>query len=106
MSLPLILVLRLLLILNLRGNYPTTVLVSNFLSQVEIDLFEISKVTLGCSNFLKEEWQSLCSLADGRNVVIKIADKGLCEIVRISLLKLKNNLITKVFIKISYSKKR
>ena len=34
------------------------------LSQVEKDLFEMSKTTLGYSNFSKEEWQSLRSLAD------------------------------------------
>ena len=46
-----------------------------FLSQVEKDLFEIIKTTLGYSNFSKEEWQSLRSLADDRNIVIKKADK-------------------------------
>ena len=34
-------------------------------------LFEISKTILGYSNFSKEEFQSLCSLDDGRNIVIK-----------------------------------
>ena len=37
-----------------------------FLSQVEKDLFEISKTTLGYSNISKEEWQSLLFLADDR----------------------------------------
>ena len=36
----------------------------------------MSKTTLGYSNFSKEEWQSLCSLADDRNIVVKKADKG------------------------------
>ena len=52
-----------------------------FLSQVEKDLFEISKTTLGYSNFSKEDWQSLRSLADDRNIVIKKADNGLYVVV-------------------------
>ena len=47
-----------------------------FLSQVEKDLFEMSKTTLGYSNFSKEEWQSLRSSADDRNIVIKKSDEG------------------------------
>ena len=43
-----------------------------FLSQVKKDLFEMSKATLGYSNFSKEECQSLHSLADDRNIIIKI----------------------------------
>ena len=52
-----------------------------FLSQVEKDLIEMSKTTLGYSNFSKEEWQSLRSLVDDRNIVIKKADKGSCVVV-------------------------
>ena len=51
-----------------------------FLSQVEKDLFEMSKTTLDYSNFSKEEKQSLHSLADDRNIVIKKADKGSCVV--------------------------
>ena len=47
-------------------------------SQVKRDLFEISKTILGYSNFSKEEWQSLHSLADDRSIVIKKADEGSC----------------------------
>ena len=36
----------------------------------------MSKATLSYSNFSKEEWQSLRSLADDRNKVIKKADQG------------------------------
>ena len=52
-----------------------------FLSQIEKDLFEISKTTLGYSNFSKEEWQSVCPLADDWNIVIKKADNDLCVVV-------------------------
>ena len=52
-----------------------------FLSQVEKDLLEMSKASLGYSNFSKEEWQSLRPLADGRNIFIKKADKGSCVVV-------------------------
>ena len=52
-----------------------------FLSQVEKDLIEMSKTTLGYSNFSKEEWQSLRSLVDDRNIVIKKADKDSCVVV-------------------------
>ena len=41
----------------------------------------MSKTTLGYSNFSKEEWQSLRSLAGDRNIVIKKADKGSCVVV-------------------------
>ena len=46
-----------------------------FFSQVEKGLFEISKTILGYSNFSKEEWQSLRSLADYRYIVIKKTHK-------------------------------
>ena len=46
-----------------------------FFSQVEKGLFEISKTILGYSNFSEEEWQSLCSLADDRYIVIKKTHK-------------------------------
>ena len=52
-----------------------------FLSQVEKDLLEMSKATLGYYNFSKEEWQSLRPLADGRNIFIKKADKDSCVVV-------------------------
>ena len=41
----------------------------------------MSKTTLGYFNFSKEEWQSLRSLVDDRNIVIKKADKVSCVIV-------------------------
>ena len=65
-----------------------------FLSQVEKDLFEISKTTLGYFNFSKEEWKPLRSLADDRNIVIKKLMKvrvWQCGIVLITLVKQKNN---------------
>ena len=51
------------------------------MSQVEEGLFEMGNTALGYSNFSKEEWQSLRSLADDRNKVIKKADKGSCLVV-------------------------
>ena len=38
-------------------------------------------MTQGYSNFSKEEWQSLRSLADDRNIVINKSDKGACVVV-------------------------
>ena len=52
-----------------------------FKNQVEKDLSETSKTALGYYNFSKEERQSLCSLTDHRNIVIKKADKGLFVVV-------------------------
>ena len=42
-----------------------------FLSQTERELFEIPKKRLGYSNFSKEEWECLRSLANDRSIVIK-----------------------------------
>ena len=47
-----------------------------FLSQIERELFEIPKKRLGYSNFSKEEWECMRSLANDRSIVIKKADKG------------------------------
>ena len=52
-----------------------------FLSQIEKELFEVSKSNLGYSNFSKEEWQCMCLLANVRSIVIKKADKGSCVVV-------------------------
>ena len=38
-------------------------------------------MTQGYSNFSKEEWQSLRSLVDDRNIVINKSDKGACVVV-------------------------
>ena len=52
-----------------------------FLSQVENELFEITKQDLRYSNLSKEEWRAIRSLADDRSIVIKKADKGSCVVV-------------------------
>ena len=52
-----------------------------FLSQVENDLFQITKEDLRYSNLSKEEWRAIRSLADDRSIVIKKADKGSCVMV-------------------------
>ena len=52
-----------------------------FLSQIEKELFEVSKSNLGYSNFSKEEWQCIRLLANDRSTIIKKADKGLCVVV-------------------------
>ena len=63
--------------LSLHGN-PSLEL---FLSQIEKELFEVSKSNLGYSNFSKEEWQCIRLLANDRSIIIKKADKGLCVVV-------------------------
>ena len=52
-----------------------------FLSQIERELFEIPKKRLGYSNFSKEEWECMRSLANDRSIVIKKADQGSCVVV-------------------------
>ena len=42
-----------------------------FLSQIERELFEIPKKRLGYSNFSKEEWECVRSLANDRSILIK-----------------------------------
>ena len=49
-----------------------------FLSQVEAELFKMPSSSIRCSNMPKDEWDAIRSLADGRNIVIKRADKGFC----------------------------
>ena len=51
------------------------------MSQIEDKLFEITKQDLMCSNFSKEEWRAIRSLADDRCNVIKKTDKGSCIVV-------------------------
>ena len=52
-----------------------------FLSQIELELFQIPDKCLPYSNLTKEEWLSVRSLADDRSIVIKKADKGSCIVV-------------------------
>ena len=48
-----------------------------FLSQVEYHLFKAIERPLGYSNFSKEGWDAIRSLADDRNIMIKRAVKDL-----------------------------
>ena len=52
-----------------------------FLWPVESDLFKAIERPLGYSNLSKEEWDTIRSLADDRNIVIKRADKGSCVVI-------------------------
>ena len=52
-----------------------------FLSQVENELFEITKEPTRYSNLSQEEWRAIRTLADDRSIVIKKADKGSCIVV-------------------------
>ena len=52
-----------------------------YLSQVEKELFELAVSYLDYSNFTKEEWTAIRSLADDRSIIIKKADKGSYEVV-------------------------
>ena len=47
-----------------------------FLSELEKQIFKIVDSKLGYSNFSKEEWQAMQTLADDRSIFIKKADKG------------------------------
>ena len=51
------------------------------LSQVENELFEITKEPTRYSNLSQEEWRAIRTLADDRSIVIKKADKGSCIVV-------------------------
>ena len=52
-----------------------------YLSQEEKELFELAVSHLGYSNFTKEEWTAIRSLADDRSIIIKKVDKGSCVVV-------------------------
>ena len=45
-----------------------------YLSQVEKELLELAVSHLGYSNFTKEEWTAIRSLADDRSIIIKKAE--------------------------------
>ena len=80
-----------------------------FLSQVENELFEITKQDLRYSNLSKEEWRAIRSLADDRSIVIKKADKGSCVMVwdrNIMLWRQRNNLATPLFIEMQVAVKK
>ena len=49
-----------------------------YLSQVETELFSTADESLRYSNLSKEEWIGMRSMADGRSIIIKRADKGSC----------------------------
>ena len=52
-----------------------------FLSQLENELFQITKEPTRYSNLSQEEWRAIRTLADDRSIVIKKADKGSCIVV-------------------------
>ena len=52
-----------------------------FLSQIENKLFKTVETPLGYSNLSKKELESVRTLADDRNIVIKKADKGSCVVI-------------------------
>ena len=52
-----------------------------FLSQIENKLFQTVETLLGYSNLSKKELESVRTLADDRNIVIKKADKGSCVVI-------------------------
>ena len=52
-----------------------------FLSQVEIELFELPKADIEYSNLSREEWNAIRSLADDGSIIIKKADKGSCIVI-------------------------
>ena len=70
-----------LLRLNRFGIHQKDTLVWSYLSQVEKELFELAVLHFGYSNFTKEEWTAMRSLADDRSIIIKKADKGSCVVV-------------------------
>ena len=55
-----------------------------FLSQVENELFEITREPTRYSNLSQEEWRAIRTLADNRSLLIKKADKGSCIVVQLS----------------------
>ena len=52
-----------------------------FLSQVENELFEITKEPTRYSDLSQEEWRDIRTLAEDRSIVIKKADKRSCIVV-------------------------
>ena len=52
-----------------------------FLSQVENELFEITKEPTLYSNLSQDGWRAIRALANDRSIVIKKADKGSCIVV-------------------------
>ena len=52
-----------------------------FLSQLENEIFTISQKLLRYSDFSKNKWQTVRSLADDCHVVTKKADKSWCVVV-------------------------
>ena len=52
-----------------------------FLSQLENELFQITKEPTRYSNLSQEEWRAIRTLADDRFIAIKKAHKGYCIVV-------------------------
>ena len=47
-----------------------------FLNQVQNELFKLPQADIKYPNLSREEWNTIRSLADDRNIIIKKADKG------------------------------
>ena len=79
-----------------------------FLSQVENKLLELLKADIKYSNLSPEEWNVVRSLADDRNIIIKKADKGSCNVIwgrNDYLMEAQNQLSgEKVYQEVCYSK--
>ena len=87
---------------NLLGRHLNLKNLEVYLSQMENEIFKISKEQLGYPNLSNLEWEAVRSLTGDRSIVIKKADKGSCLVVwdRLDYLtRRKNNLRTGKFIK-------
>ena len=51
------------------------------LSQVEVESFKMSSSSIRYSNMHKDEWDTIRSLADDRNIVTKRTDKSSCVVI-------------------------
>ena len=51
------------------------------LNLVESDLFKATERPLVYCSLTRDEWQSIRSLADDKNIVTKITDKGPCVVI-------------------------
>ena len=68
---------------SLYGNHLNVILIwKYFLIQFESDVFKAIDLSLGYSNFSREEWDVIRALADDRNIVTQRTDKASCVVIR------------------------